>query len=98
MASPTTSTNRSSHLARTASGRRATSNAQIFCARCSATAVLGSSLDVMRNAKSSIFVRDRQFLGREQRDHAATFVGDDDLFLDARGGEAVRGGAIGFQR
>jgi hypothetical protein len=32
-----------------------------------------------------ILRRDRQFLSREQRDQAAAFVGDHDLFLDARG-------------
>src|SRR5687767_29106 len=43
-------------------------------------------------------VGDRQFLRREQRDHAAALVGDHDLFLDARGGIAVFGRAVGFER
>src|SRR5258708_17295892 len=46
----------------------------------------------------SIPVRDRQLLGREQRDHAAALVGDHDLFLDARRRIAVLGGAVGFER
>ena len=46
----------------------------------------------------SIAIGDRQLLGREQRDHAAAFVGDHDLFLDAGGGIAVRRRAIGLER
>ena len=43
-------------------------------------------------------IGDRQFFGREQRDHPAALVGNHDLFLDACRGIAVLGRAIGFQR
>src|SRR5262249_56837686 len=46
----------------------------------------------------SVTVADRKFLGREQRDHAAALVRHHDLLLDAGGGIAVGGGAIGFER
>src|SRR4029079_6079200 len=43
-----------------------------------------------------IFCADRQFFRGEQGDQAAALVGNDDLFLYARGGEAVGCRAIGF--
>ena len=46
----------------------------------------------------SVPMTDRQFLGREQGDHTATFVGDHHLFLDTCAGEAVGRRAISFQR
>ena len=46
----------------------------------------------------SIAVRDRQFLGREERDHLTALVGDDHFLLDARGRKTVGCRAIGFQR
>src|SRR4029079_140315 len=45
-----------------------------------------------------IFCADRQFFRGEQGDQAAALVGNDDLFLYARGGEAVGCRAIGFDR
>ncbi len=52
----------------------------------------------MNSCRPSIPVGDRQFLRGEQRDHTAALVGDDDFLLDAGGGKAVGGGAVGFQR
>src|SRR5215831_1731169 len=50
------------------------------------------------SSEPSILRRDRQLLGREQRDHAAALVGDYDLFLDACRGIAVGRRAIGLER
>src|SRR5262245_54439654 len=47
---------------------------------------------------ASVPMADRQFLGREQRDHAAALVGHHHLLLDAGGGVAVGGGAVGLER
>src|SRR6476659_10987789 len=46
----------------------------------------------------SIPVGNRQLFRREQRNHAAALVRDHDLLLDAGGGVAVSGGAIGLER
>src|SRR5262245_44576814 len=48
------------------------------------------------SCERSILRADRQFLGREQRDHAAALVGDHHLFLDARRGVAVGRRAVGL--
>ncbi len=46
----------------------------------------------------SIPMRNRRLLGREQRDHAATLVGDHHLFVNARTGKPVRCRPISLRR
>jgi len=56
-----------------------------------------SILLTLNSSEPSIFRRDRQLLGREQRDHAAALVGDHDLFLDARRRIAVGRRTVGLE-
>ena len=52
----------------------------------------------LQSVRCSVSRRDRQFLGREQRDQRAALVGDHDLLLDARGRIAVGRRALGLER